>query len=116
MSVIKPLSFRGTSLDDLREFSTDCKKEAGFQLDKVQHGEMPDDFKQMPDVGKGVLEIRVRDETGAYRVFYVAKFEAAVYVLHCFKKKTQKTRQEDLERGRQRYQELMEELRKESSK
>jgi phage-related protein len=116
MSVIKPLSFRGTSLDDLRAFSTECRKEAGFQLDKVQHGEMPDDFKPMSEVGKGVLEIRVRDETGAYRVFYIAKFEAAVYVLHCFKKKTQKTRQEDLDLGHQRYQELVKELRKESGK
>jgi phage-related protein len=116
MSVIKPLSFRGTSLDDLRSFSPDCKKEAGFQLDKVQHGEMPDDFKPMPDVGKGVIEIRVRDETGAYRVFYVAKFESAVYVLHSFKKKTQKTRQEDIDLGHQRYQELIQELRQESKK
>lgn len=77
---------------------------------------MPDDFKPMPDVGKGVIEIRLRDETGAYRVFYVAKFEAAVYVLHCFKKKTQKTRQEDLDLGHQRHQELIKELRQESRK
>jgi phage-related protein len=101
MSVLKPLTFLGSTLNDLREFSPAIKNEAGYQLDKVQHGVMPDDYKPMPTVGKGVMEIRLRDESGAYRVFYVAKFEAAVYVLHCFQKKAQKTRQEDIQLGQQ---------------
>jgi phage-related protein len=49
----------------------------------------PDDFKPMPLVGKGVEEIRVTDEGGAYRVIYVARRAEAVYVLHAFQKKTQ---------------------------
>lgn len=110
MSVIKPVQFRGDSLEMLREFPTPIKRDLGFQLDLVQHGEMPQDFKPMPDVGKGVIEIRTRDAFGAYRVFYVAKFEAKIYVLHCFKKKTQKTAPPDIELGRQRYQDLIKEL------
>ena len=54
----------------------------------------------MPTVGSGVHEIRVRDESGAYRVFYVAKFGEAVYVLHVFEKRSQKTARADLELGK----------------
>lgn len=110
MSVLKPVQFRGDSLEMLREFPVPIKRDLGFQLDLVQHGEMPQDFKPMLEVGKGVIEIRTRDASGAYRVFYAAKFEAKIYVLHCFKKKTQKTSLPDIELGRQRYQDLMKEL------
>lgn len=61
----------------------------------------------MPTVGPGVQEIRVRDERGAYRVFYVAKFEEAVYVLHVFQKHSQKTAEPDLELGKSRYADLV---------
>ncbi|OBS10960.1 hypothetical protein Thpro_020676 [Acidihalobacter prosperus] len=64
----------------------------------------------MPTVGKGVREIRVRDATGAFRVIYVAKLAEAVYVLHCFQKKTQKTAKSDLELAGQRYRDLLKEL------
>jgi len=57
----------------------------------VQNGLPPDDFKPMKTIGAGVVELRIRDEAGAFRVVYVAKFENAVYVLHCFQKKTPKT-------------------------
>ena len=63
----------------------------------------------MPGVGSGVREIRGKDEVGIYRVFYVAKFLEAVYVLHCFQKKTQKTSQSDMETGIRRFKELLEE-------
>lgn len=69
----------------------------------VQMGREPADWKPMPTVGAGASEIRVRDESGAYRVIYVAKFADAVYALHAFKKQTQKTGQDDLELARQRY-------------
>ena len=62
--------------------------QTGFQLDKVQNGEDADDWKAMAAVGNGVHEIRVRDESGAFRLMYVAKFPEAVYVLHAFQKKT----------------------------
>lgn len=65
----------------------------------------------MGSVGAGVREIRVRDDTGAFRVMYVAKFEEAVFVLHCFQKKTQKTSRADLTMGEDRYKALLRELR-----
>lgn len=61
----------------------------------------------MPSVGVGVQGIRVRDERGAYRVFYVAKFEEAVYVRHVFQKRSQKTAQPDLDLGKSRYADLL---------
>ena len=56
----------------------------------------------MNEVGRGVREIRIQDAAGAFRVLYVAKFDNAVYVLHCFQKKTQKTSKADLNLAVQR--------------
>jgi phage-related protein len=106
---IKPVEFLGDSLEALREFPDSARRDAGFQLDKVQSGEEPDDWKPMATVGSGVKEIRIRDATGAFRVIYMAKLADAVYVLHCFQKKTQRTRQEDIELARQRFKDLMKE-------
>jgi phage-related protein len=108
----KPLRFRGTSLDDLRTFSLSARREAGHQLDKIQEGREPDDWKPMNTVGAGVKEIRVRDEAGAFRVMYIAKFADAVYVLHCFQKKTQKTSKVDLDMAAERYRELLREIKR----
>ena len=104
---MKPVHFVGTSREDLRELPDSAKETAGFQLFKVQQGKEPDDWKPMPSVGAGVQEIRVRDERGAYRVFYVAKFEEAVYVLHVFQKRSQKTAQPDPDLGKSRYADLL---------
>ena len=104
---MKPVHFVGTSREDLRELPDSAQETAGFQLFKVQQGREPDDWKPMPSVGAGVQEIRVRDERGAYRVFYVAKFEEAVYVLHVFQKRSQKTAQPDLDLGKSRYADLL---------
>jgi phage-related protein len=106
----KPIEFRGSALDDLRAFPQAARREAGYQLDQVQRGREPDDWKPMNTVGQGVREIRIRDAAGAFRVLYVAKFEDAVYVLHCFQKKTQKTRKADLDLAGQRYRDLLKEL------
>lgn len=107
---IKPVEFLGDSLEALREFPDSARRDAGFQLDKVQSGEEPDDWKPMATVGSGVKEIRIRDATGAFRVLYLAKLADAVYVLHCFQKKTKQTRQEDIELARQRFKDLMKEM------
>jgi len=64
----------------------------------------------MTTVGQGVREIRIRDEVGAYRVIYVAKFADAVYVLHCFQKKTQKTSKADIDLAAKRYRDLLKEI------
>jgi phage-related protein len=106
----KPVEFRGSSLDDLRAFPRSARHEAGHQIDQVQQGYQPDDWKPMPTVGPGAQEIRIRDADGAFRVIYVAKFADAVYVLHCFRKTTQKTSKTDLNLAAKRYRELTKEL------
>jgi phage-related protein len=73
----------------------------------VQRGEQPDDFKPMPSVGKGVEEIRVADDSGAYRVIYLARRADAVYVLHAFQKKTQATSRKDIDTAKRRLSQLL---------
>jgi phage-related protein len=107
---MKPIDFRGSALDDLRDFPITAMRQAGYQLDRVQNGLMPDDSKPMTTIGKGVTEIRIWDEAGTFRVVYVAKFEDAVYVLHCFQKKTQQTARKDIELAAKRYKDLLKEL------
>ena len=93
---MKPVVFLGDSLSHLRAFPEQARRDAGFQLDRVQRGLDPEDWKPMQTVGPGVREIRVRDVTGAFRVLYIARFADAVYVLHAFAKKTQRTSKRDL--------------------
>lgn len=100
---MKHLFWLGTSLDDLKQFPVDAKVEAGTALRLVQQGADPRDWKPMPDVGRGAREIRIRDKDGAFRVFYVVESDTAVYVLHAFQKKTQRTSQPDMDKGRARY-------------
>ncbi|WP_434112558.1 type II toxin-antitoxin system RelE/ParE family toxin [Paraburkholderia caffeinilytica] len=104
----KPLRFCGSALDDLREFPLPARRDAGHQLDQVQRGRNPDDWKPVNTIGPGVREIRIRDVNGAFRIIYLAKFADAVYVLHCFQKKTQKTSKTDLDLATARYRELKE--------
>ena len=106
----KPVEFRAGALDDLRAFPMAVRREAGYQLDQVQQGRAPDDWKPMGIIGQGVREIRIREADGAFRVIYVAKFEAAIYVLHCFQKKTQKTSRDDITLAMRRYKDLLKEL------
>jgi phage-related protein len=108
MTDSRPVEFRGSALDDLRAFPQAARRETGYQLDRVQRGREPDDWKPMNAVGPGVREIRIRDAAGAFSVLYVAKFEDAAYVLHCFQKKTQKTRKADPDLAGQRYRDLKE--------
>jgi phage-related protein len=109
---MKDIEFRGNSLSDLRDFPQTAMREAGHQLDKLQNGLEPNDAKPMTTIGAGVMELRIWDETGTFRVVYVAKFEDAVYVLHCFKKKTTQTSQPDIELARKRFKELVKEISK----
>ena len=108
--LVKPLRFRGSALRDLRDFPEPARREAGYELDRVQNGLMPSDWKPLGSVGRGVQEIRIRDDSGAFRVVYVARLQDAVYVLHCFQKKTQQTRAADLDLASQRYADLIREL------
>ena len=103
---MKPLVFLGDSLDRVRAFPEKARRNAGFQLDRVQRGLDPDDWKPMTTIGPGVREIRVRDATGAYRIVFVASIAEAVYVLHAFQKKTQRTSARDLKLTQVRFREL----------
>ena len=96
---MKPLRFVGSSLTDLRNFPAEARREAGFELYAIQRGFEPSDWKPMKAIGSGVREIRIR-VLGEWRVLYVAKFADAVYVLHAFQKKTQKTSRKDIEIAR----------------
>jgi phage-related protein len=106
----KGIKFCGAALDELRAFPNLARRDAGYQLDKVQNGRDPSDWKPMTTVGGGVREIRIRDASGAFRVLYVAKFAETVYVLHCFQKKTQATSKIDLDLAAKRYRDLELEL------
>ena len=103
----KPIQWLGDSLDRLRRFPHAARREIGYQLSLIQNGRSASDWKPIPVVGAGVIEIRVHAE-GEYRMFYVAKFEDAVYVLHVFVKKTRKASSLDIELGKRRYRELLE--------
>ena len=104
---MKLIRFVGDSIKCLRNFPEDARQDAGYQLDKVQRGEQPDDFKPMPSIGKGVEEIRVWDDSGTYRVIYTARLANMVYVLHAFQKKTQVTAKRDIDLAKARYSELV---------
>ncbi len=110
MTPAKPVEFLGSSLDDLRNFPADARQDAGYQIHLVQTGADPDYWKPMTMIGSGVREIRITDSSGAFRVIYVAKFAEAVYVLHCFQKKTQRTAKQDLDLATRRYNDLARKL------
>lgn len=102
--------FVGNSGDDLRSFPLDARQRAGYQLYLVQAGVDPTDWKPMPAIGTGCREIRVRTGRDAYRVVYLATIGDAVYVLHCFQKKTQRTAKSDIDLAAQRYRQVREML------
>ena len=106
----RPVVFLGTALADLKAFPLTARRRAGYQIDRIQAGLEPDDWKPMASVGPGVQEIRIRDAEGAFRVVYVAKFSAAIFVLHCFRKATQKTAQTDIVLAARRYKALLKEI------
>jgi phage-related protein len=102
---LQPLAWSGSALDDLKAFPEDARQRAGFELYRLQQGLEPTDWKPMGTVGAGVREIRI--QTGrAFRVLYVAKFGEAIYVLHAFEKKSQRTAKRDLELAQQRLAEV----------
>jgi phage-related protein len=99
----KPIVWIGSSFGDIRNFPAAARRQAGHDLNCLQAGATPDDWKAFSTVGAGTYEIRIKTENNQRRIFYVAKFEEAIYVLHCFIKKSQKTSLFDVEIGKQRY-------------
>jgi phage-related protein len=102
---MKQLRWLGGSYDRLRKFPKEAMREAGYQLNQVQGGKPPDDWRPMTTVGIGVIEIRIHNPN-EHRIVYIAKFAEAVYVLHAFEKKTQRTAERDLKIARRAYAEL----------
>jgi phage-related protein len=86
----KEIRWLGSSFRDLLAFPEEPRRRAGFQLRKIQAGLDPDDWKPFDSIGAGTREIRIKESEGIFRVMYVTKFVEALYVLHCFQKKTQK--------------------------
>jgi phage-related protein len=103
---MKQVIWMGSSKEDLRDFPEEARRQVGYQLEHVQEGVDPDDWKPMPTVGSGVREIRVRESSGAFRCIYLATRPEGIYVLHCFQKKTQKTSQQDLDLAQRRFKSL----------
>lgn len=99
---MKKIVWLGSALDDIRDFPPTARQQAGRLLRITQEGDEPHDVKQMPSIGMGVKEIRIHHRN-EYRVVYVAKFMEAVYVLHCFVKKTMKTDSRDINLAKERY-------------
>lgn len=99
---MKPLVWVGSAKADLKAFPSSVLDDVGHQLYRVQCGLEPDDWKPMSSVGIGVREIRIRDASGAFRTIYLATRPEAVYVLHCFRKTSQKAAQRDINLARQR--------------
>lgn len=81
----------GDSLQAIRGFPDGARRAAGFQIERLQRGLDPDDWKPMTSVGVGVREIRVREPAGVFRVIYVTKLTDAIVVLHAFQKTTERT-------------------------
>ena len=102
---LKKLSWILGSRRALHNFPKEARSKAGSALMAVQLGELPADWKMMHTVGTGAIEIRIH-EPNEHRVIYVAKFPEAVYVLHCFGKKTQATSHKDLTIARKAYAQM----------
>ena len=108
---MKDVRFVSSSLNDLRAFPKAPRQDMGRQINRVQQGLDPQDWKPMPRVGRGVREIRIRDESNNYRCMYVKNIGDAVYVLHVFRKKSQKTAAKDIEAAKSRLKALRAQLR-----
>ena len=102
----KPIVWVGSSIHDMRRCRPEVQNEAGAELRTLQCGGMPSDWKPMPTVGKGVGEIRISTQT-EHRIFFVARFHEAIYILHVFEKRSRKTAARDIELGRARFRALV---------
>jgi phage-related protein len=96
----------GASREDLRAFPAAARRQAGYQLNKVQRGDEPENWKPLNSIGRGVRELRIRETSGAFRVVYIATLPKGIYVLHCFQKKTQKTSRKEIQLAKLRFKAL----------
>lgn len=103
---MKDVIWLGSSKADWDTFPAPVQDLAGYQLDKVQRGLEPSDWKPMPTVGPGVCELRIRDAAGAFRAIYLASRPEGIYVLHVFQKKTQATSLHDIRKAQERFRNI----------
>jgi phage-related protein len=103
---MKSVVFMGDSLARLRAFPAGARQDAGFQIDRVQREDHPDDWKPMKTIGQSVREIRIREKGGQFRVIYLANMEDSVYILHAFQKKARKSSRSDIKLARKRLREI----------
>jgi phage-related protein len=103
----KPLGWIGNSYEVLKSFPKRARRELGHALEQVQRGDEPSSWKPRGDIGPGVIQLMAQGGTGSYRIFYVAKLDDVVWVLHAFQKKTAETSRIDVENGRAAYDALI---------
>jgi phage-related protein len=100
----KPVVWLGSALDDLRAFPEEARRSAGHPSRSDGLGAQR--WKPVPTIGSGVMELRIHSQS-EHRVFYIAKFAEAVFVIHAFQKKTQKTPKRDIDLAKHRLAELL---------
>ena len=101
---IKPVSWVGSSQEDLKEFPTEVQRTIGYALFVAQVGKKHQKTKPLKGL-PGVLEIRTEHAGSAYRGIYTAKIDNVIYVLHAFQKKSKRgigTPKKEIERIKQR--------------
>ena len=103
---MKDIVWLGQTYKDVKSYPKKVKREIGFNLDRLQRGLEPCDWKNLVGLGQGIQEIRIH-EMNEYRVVYIAKFAEAIYILHSFVKKTQQTSHKDIELIKNRYAEIL---------
>ena len=103
---LKDVHWHGDSLDVIRGFPRAVRIDIGSELYLLQRGEKPVHGKPFASVGRGVWDVRIKDQSGTFRVFYMIRRRDGIHVLHAFQKKTQKTRKSDIELGKSRYREM----------
>lgn len=103
---MRKVVFEGDALAVIRSLPSTAKQRAGYEIDRVQRGKEPENWKPFPSIGKGVREIRI--QLGRqFRVIYFAKFGNCVHILHVFEKKSQKTRLSDIDLARERFSKVV---------
>ena len=108
---MKPAIFHPAALTAIREFPESVRKELGEAILDLQEGSvlgMPLS-RAMPSVAVGVSELRIRGRDGIYRAFYYTRSSRGILVVHAFVKKSQATAKHELELGRKRLRELLDE-------
>jgi phage-related protein len=108
---VRPILFHPKAREAIRRFPKEARIRLGRGLFRLQLGErlaMPSS-RSMPGVAAGVSELRVKGEDGSFRAFYYVASSQGVLVFHAFVKKTQRTPPLEIEVGRKRLKELLDE-------